>query len=98
MQKRADQFLIEAAEVLQQRAALRDKPDGERSMARAVHAYNTLAGTTMTEMDGWIFMCVLKMARATAGSPHIDDAVDLAGYAALLAECLQIVSNTEDIK
>lgn len=84
--KAAADILREAAAVIEQRATLRDLPNGERSMARAVQSYNALTGSTLSELDGWIFMCVLKMARATAGKPHIDDFTDLAGYAALAAE------------
>lgn len=87
--KKAADYLRQAAEVIEQRGTLRDTPEGERSMARAVEAYTALVGETMgSELQGWVFMCVLKLARATAGKPHIDDAVDLSGYAALMAECL----------
>jgi hypothetical protein len=87
---KASDFLRQAAEVIEQRGQLRDKPDGERSMERAVDAYVTLNGPVMqTETQGWIFMCILKLARATAGKPHTDDAIDLSGYAALLAECIE---------
>lgn len=87
---KAADYLRQAAEVIEQRGQLRDKPDGERSMERAVDAYITLNGPVMqTEMDGWVFMCILKLARATAGKPHGDDWTDLAGYAALAAECVE---------
>lgn len=87
---KAADYLRTAAEVIEQRGQLRDKPDGERSMERAVDAYITLNGPTLqTELDGWLFMAVLKLARATAGKPHVDDWTDLAGYAALAAECLE---------
>lgn len=85
----ADALLLAAAEAIRQRAALRDLPEGERSMARAIAAYNALTGATLSELDGWLFMCILKLSRATAGEAHIDDYTDLAGYAALAAECLQ---------
>ena len=55
-------------------------------MARAVTAYNALTGAQLSETDGWVFMCVLKLSRAAAGRPHLDDYTDLAGYAALAAE------------
>ena len=32
-------------------------------------------------------MCCLKMARGTSGTPNLDDAIDLAGYAGLWGEC-----------
>lgn len=85
---KANEILRQAADVIEERGQLRDKPDGERSMARAVTAFNALTGSTMSELDGWLFMSVLKIARATAGKPHLDDCTDLAGYAALAAECV----------
>ena len=87
--KKASDYLKEAAKVIDDRAAFRDKPDGEYSMARAVQAYVALHGPKIeTELDGWLFMCVLKLARATAGKTHEDDWTDLSGYAALAAECI----------
>lgn len=94
----ADALLLAAAEAIRQRAALRDLPEGERSMARAIAAYNALTGANLSELDGWLFMCILKLSRATAGEAHIDDYTDLAGYAALAAECLQRQSFTTALK
>jgi hypothetical protein len=86
---KASDVLRQAAEVIEQRGALRDKPDGERSMERAVAAYIALNGPVLeSELQGWQFMCILKLARATEGEPHEDDMTDLCGYAALAAECL----------
>lgn len=85
---KANEILRQAAEVIEERGKLRDKPDGERSMLRAICAFNILTGKGMSELDGWLFMSILKIARATAGAPHLDDATDLAGYAALAAECI----------
>lgn len=82
----AFEHLEHAAEALKQRAALRDNPDGERSMFRAVEAFNTLTGQTLSEVEGWMFMAVLKMARATAGGHHDDDYTDGAAYFALAGE------------
>lgn len=86
----ASSLLLEASRTIEDRASQRDTPDGERSMARATQAFNALKGgdARLTELDGWLFMCVLKMARANAGKGHLDDYVDLAGYAALAAECM----------
>lgn len=87
--KKANEILREAAEVIEERGKLRDTEGGERSMSRAVAAYNALCGDSMEgELQGWLFMCCLKLARATAGSTHLDDWTDLAGYAALAAEYL----------
>jgi len=85
---KADEILRQAADVIEERGKLRDKPDGERSMARAVDAFNSLMGTDLSEGDGWLFMCCLKMSRGTAGTPHMDDATDLVGYSGLWGEWL----------
>jgi hypothetical protein len=87
-------ILRNAAGIIEERGKVRDTSNGERSMARAVEAFNALKATedrdyVMSELDGWLFMCVLKMARATAGKPHLDDYSDLAGYAALAAELIE---------
>lgn len=86
----APAILLSAAEILKDRGKLRDNAQGERSMARAVEAFNALIGgdKRLTETEGWLFMCVLKMSRATAGRAHLDDYSDLAGYAALAGESI----------
>lgn len=86
----APDILQRAAQHMQDRAAARDQPGGERSMRRTVDAFNALTGHALSERDGWLFMAVLKMARATttpAGTP--DDYEDLAAYAALAGESAQ---------
>lgn len=85
----SEKLLRDAADIIAERAKLRDTPEGERSMSRAVDAFNGLVGgdKRLTELEGWLFMCCLKMARATAGGFHLDDYADLAGYAALAGEC-----------
>lgn len=83
----AAELLIEAADAIGQRAEQRDQPDGERSMRRAVAAFNAMYDTRLTEVQGWQFMALLKMARAHGGRHHRDDYVDQAAYAALAGEC-----------
>lgn len=85
---KADEILAAAQETLRQRAATRDQPSGERSMARAVAAFNAVTGHKLTTREGWLFMAVLKLARATtAGGRHNgDDYVDGAAYFALAGE------------
>ena len=81
-------LLIDAADTITARGKQRDTPRGERSMGRAVKAFNAMFGTALTEPQGWQFMAILKMARASAGGPvRIDDYIDQAGYAALAGEC-----------
>lgn len=86
----APDILQRAAKHMQDRAAARDQAGGERSMRRTVDAFNALTGHNVSERDGWLFMAVLKMARATTtptGAP--DDYEDLAAYAALAGESAQ---------
>lgn len=80
-------ILTAAADNLQEKAALRDLPDGERSMARTVAAFNAVTGHNLTEVEGWHFMELLKMCRSNAGSYHADDHQDRVSYAALAGEC-----------
>lgn len=83
----AHDLLLEAADCIGARAEQRDQPDGERSMRRTVAAFNALYGTRLTELQGWQFMALLKMARAAGGRVHRDDFIDQAAYAALAGEC-----------
>lgn len=83
----AADILRAAAGHIDQRAQLRDTPAGERSMARTVAAFNALTGASISERDGWLFMVLLKSARATAGGHNPDDYEDMAAYAALAGEC-----------
>lgn len=81
----APELLRHAATLIDQRAASRDRP-AERSMKRAIEAFNALTNQSMTELQGWVFMAVLKMARAHAGSLNPDDYLDGAAYMALALE------------
>ena len=87
--KRAPDILAAGIKHMEDRAALRDSPEGERSMKAAVTAFNALEGTNLTEVQGWRFMCVLKHARAAKGNLSIDDYEDAAAYWALAAESAQ---------
>ena len=87
--KKAPDILAAGIKHMEDRAALRDSPEGERSMKAAVTAFNALEGTNLTEVQGWRFMCVLKHARAAKGNLSIDDYEDAAAYWALAAESAQ---------
>lgn len=84
--KTAPEFLEAASRAIGDRAAQRDCPTGERSMARAVDAFNAMTGHDLTEVDGWWFMVLLKMARAQNGGLQPDDFTDAAAYCALGGE------------
>lgn len=85
MMSSAPEFLRHAATLIEQRAASRDLP-AERSMKSAVEAFNALTSQSLTELQGWVFMAVLKMARAHAGALNPDDYLDGAAYMALALE------------
>ena len=74
-----------AYDLLSERGKQYDGLNQERSMASTIAAFNAIYGTTMTELQGWHFMCLLKMVRQRAGG-HVDSAEDLIAYAALAAE------------
>lgn len=78
-------ILHDASQAILQRAATRDL-QAERSMARSVAAFNALSGQCLSERDGWLFMAILKAARATAGAHNGDDYIDGAAYFALAGE------------
>lgn len=83
----AGTILQNAATEMQDRAASRDTPEGERSMGRCVKAFNAMFGTELTETQGWQFMELLKMARSAGGEFRLDDFTDGVAYAALAGEC-----------
>ena len=88
----APDFLLEAADAIDHRAAERDHAGGERSMMRAVDMFNAWRGAegsadALHETDGWVFMALLKLSRARGGSYRRDDFVDGAAYIALAGEC-----------
>lgn len=85
----APDFMERGAQHMRDRAAQRDKPEGERSMARAVAAFNAQEGTSLTEEQGWRFMVQLKYSRACAGVFVADDYEDMAAYAGLAGEAAQ---------
>lgn len=86
MQTKAQQYLNQAVKDMQDRAGERDQPEGERSMVRTVNAFNAMHGTSLTEVQGWQFMELLKMARSIGGQFRADDFIDGAAYAALAGE------------
>lgn len=82
--------LGKAAEHMAARAATYDSPEGERSMPKAIAAFNAITGRDLRPSDGWLLMSLLKQVRlATAAGYHADSAEDGVAYAALLAEAKQ---------
>lgn len=82
----AADILRKGAQHIEDRAASRDMPEGERSMARCVKAFNAMFGKDLTEVQGWQFMELLKMSRSAAGAHNPDDFEDGSAYCALAGE------------
>ena len=87
--KTAPEILVQAADCIGDRASQRDQANGERSMARTVAAFNALTGHNLSEVDGWEFMAILKLARSRGGKHRLDDYVDGAAYFGLAGECAE---------
>lgn len=83
----APELLGRAAAHMHARASTYDAPDGERSMGKAVSAFNAITGHNLTESEGWLVMTLLKAVRGFARDAYRPDSFeDLIAYAALLAE------------
>lgn len=82
----ASSILDAAADHMRDRAATYDKPDGERSMAATVAAFDVITGHTLSEEHGWLFMALLKMVRSQQGAYRADNYEDGAAYIALQGE------------
>jgi len=89
--KTPQQLLRSAADTIDQRGKERDTEGQERSMKAIVEAFNAIEGVGLTERQGWAFMQVLKLVRASAtaknGRYNEDDYLDAAAYAGLANEC-----------
>lgn len=84
---KAAEMLGRAAALVHERGQDYDKPEGERSMARTVVAFNAITGRDLSEAEGWLFMQQLKQVRLfTRSGYHADSAEDNIAYAALMAE------------
>lgn len=85
---KAPDILRQSAQHMMDRATTYDKPEGERSMAKTVQAFNAITGRGITTAEGWLMMAVLKQVRAlqNPGKPHVDSLEDAPAYLALMAE------------
>lgn len=82
----APDILDQAKSEMDNRAATYDNPEGERSMAATVWAFEAITGVAMTESQGWLFMATLKAVRSQQGALRMDSYVDGAAYFALAGE------------
>ena len=85
---KAPDILKKSAQHMLDRATTYDKPEGERSMAKTVQAFNAITGRDITTAEGWLMLAVLKQVRAfqNPGKPHVDSLEDGLAYLALMAE------------
>jgi hypothetical protein len=82
-------FLDRAKLLMTERGKTYDQPQGERSMRKAVCAFNCITGHKLTESEGWLLLQMLKDARQwQSPSFHADSAEDGVAYSALKAEAL----------
>ena len=81
-------LLLRASDLMAERRKQYDKPEGERSMAGVMQAFNAITGRDLTEQDGWLIMLLLKMKRQwqNPNKAHRDSLEDAIAYAALLGE------------
>lgn len=83
----APALLAKAASIMEERGKQYDKPEGERSMGRAVEAFNAITGKKLSESEGWLLLQVLKDVRLwQRPGYHADSAEDCIAYSALKAE------------
>lgn len=90
----ATDYLIRAANIMDERGKQYDSPQGERSMGRCVTAFNAITCRDLSEAEGWLLQQLLKDARQWSGKEknrryHRDSAEDCIAYAALKAEALE---------
>ena len=85
----APALLKAALKHMQDRASTYDSEGGERSMGKAVEAFNIVTDNKLTESEGWLLMQLLKDVRQWSREKyHQDSAEDCIAYAALKGEAL----------
>jgi len=85
----APELLMRASELLTDRGKEYDSKSGERSMGKAIEAFNAITGIGLTEAEGWLLLQVLKDVRQwQCPTYHQDSAEDCIAYSALKAEAL----------
>jgi hypothetical protein len=86
----APELLTKAADLMAERGKQYDASGSERSMGKAVRAFNAITGHELSEPQGWLLLQVLKDVRLfTKPGYHQDSAEDCIAYAALKAEAKQ---------
>lgn len=87
-QEVSPQSILQQAEAMITERGKRRDNGQERSMQRIVKTFEALTDHKMTEVEGWLFMVVLKLCRERTGS-DIDNWIDGAAYMGLAAEAVE---------
>ena len=96
--KTATEYLVQASELIGERAKTYDQPQGERSAGRTARAFNAITGRDLTESEIWLILMLLKQVRQWQKPGfHRDSAEDAVAYSALLAESLVLDSELDKI-
>lgn len=83
----APAILNKASKIMEERGKQYDQPNGERSMGKAVSAFNIITGNSLQESEGWLLMQILKDVRdRQKKEAHVDSLEDCVAYSALKAE------------
>jgi len=82
------QSVLQQAEAMIDERGRRRDAGQERSMQRIVKTFEALTDHRMTEVEGWLFMVVLKLCRERTG-PDLDNWIDGAAYMGLAAEAVE---------
>lgn len=87
---KSTEFLQRAIDLQAERGKQYDNPEGERSMGRAITAFNAITGRDLLESEGWLLMQILKDVRQWQRPTecHQDSIEDCVSYAALKAEAI----------
>ena len=85
-QSEAARILASGIGHMEDRARTYDSPSGERSVGKTVAMFNILTGHSLTEEEGWHFMCILKQVRSQQGDYKADNYEDQAAFAGLAGE------------
>lgn len=97
--KTAPEILQAGIGHMQDRATTYDKPEGERSMAATVAAFNAVTGDGRmdTEERGWLFQLLLKAVRSQQGAFKLDNYEDGAAYFGLMGEAAAASLRNPDV-
>ena len=88
--KTAPDLCQRAADIMNQRAAQYDAPDGERSAGKAAIAFNAITGHNLCAAEIYLILQILKDVRQwqTPGVIHRDSVEDKVSYSALCGEAI----------